>query len=396
MLRRTFYVSSPTARKAHQILYILILTRVLSLSVQAASPFPSWTFQFPNYKMEWNEKPPIDIRMEQTIDNWADYDSVVVVVLKDPSSTKENTNATKDLEMGMFFEDLDTCNMGILSKWMEKSELTKGDHFISDHRAKKTTEQEWVEVSKVCKVDLNGTMRVQRLIIYRIKEDNPIYVAAKMGRDVGKKLAAQLSKCEPGERWAFLLPPPPCIEEEILSLKEDDTSLPKNRTSPLASDFISEMITTLVSDLYKDNRFRSSKYKSKKKSSAEMPEEEQAPLTLDVVWDQPVFSYGMEPPVSFVSKGREALKRGKQMASGIYLAKDIVNAPHNVLNSLSLAETAKRLASAYPRLHVNVLNSEDCERHSMGAYLGVARGSETPPQFIHIIYRPPGKSRIPL
>jgi leucyl aminopeptidase len=67
-----------------------------------------------------------------------------------------------------------------------------------------------------------------------------------------------------------------------------------------------------------------------------------------------------------------------------------VNAPHNVLNSESLADTAQRLAeNSNGRLTCTILGKDECEKRGMGAYLGVARGSETQPQFIHLTYLPP-------
>ena len=35
-----------------------------------------------------------------------------------------------------------------------------------------------------------------------------------------------------------------------------------------------------------------------------------------------------------------------------------------------------------------ILGKKECEERGMGAYLGVARGSETEPQFIHLVYTP--------
>jgi leucyl aminopeptidase len=85
---------------------------------------------------------------------------------------------------------------------------------------------------------------------------------------------------------------------------------------------------------------------------------------------------------------------GYHIAQGIYMTKDIVNAPHNVLNSMSLAETAQRIASLSinGRIKCNILNKQQCEEYGMGAYLGVARGSETVPQFIHLTYTSPSSS----
>ena len=84
-----------------------------------------------------------------------------------------------------------------------------------------------------------------------------------------------------------------------------------------------------------------------------------------------------------------SIATGIQIASGISLTRDIVNAPHNVLNSESLAETARRIAlESGGSIKCEILGKEECEARGMGAYLGVARGSETEPQFIHLTYKP--------
>jgi leucyl aminopeptidase len=72
------------------------------------------------------------------------------------------------------------------------------------------------------------------------------------------------------------------------------------------------------------------------------------------------------------------IEAGKKLATGIFLTKDIVNAPHNVLDSLSLAETAKRIAEqSGGRIICEILDKEACEARCLGGFLGVARGSET-------------------
>ena len=84
-----------------------------------------------------------------------------------------------------------------------------------------------------------------------------------------------------------------------------------------------------------------------------------------------------------------AIKTGKALASGVFMAKDIVNAPHNVLNSESMANVARKIAEeSGGTIKCTILGKEECEKRGMGAYLGVARGSETAPQFIHLTYTP--------
>ena len=90
-----------------------------------------------------------------------------------------------------------------------------------------------------------------------------------------------------------------------------------------------------------------------------------------------------------VTSANAAIESGKAMASGLIMAKDIVNAPHNALNSESLANTAKQIAEGSGgTLSCNILGKEECEARGMGAYLAVARGSETDPRFIHMTYTP--------
>lgn len=92
-----------------------------------------------------------------------------------------------------------------------------------------------------------------------------------------------------------------------------------------------------------------------------------------------------------VESRNNELEAGKNLAKGIFLTKDIVNAPHNVLNSLSLANVAKKIAAeSNGMLKCTILGKKECEARGMGSYLGVARGSETEPQFIHLTYKPKG------
>jgi leucyl aminopeptidase len=141
---------------------------------------------------------------------------------------------------------------------------------------------------------------------------------------------------------------------------------------------LTDLSASLYAALYSDNRYRGS---SKKKLVAEDLR------TVTLVCD--------DPSAVDVAAATRALEQGKMLAKGILLAKDIVNAPHNVLNSVSLADTAKRIAAASKgRLTCTILGKAECEKRGMGAYLGVARGSETEPQFIHITYTPPDKKSV--
>jgi leucyl aminopeptidase len=85
----------------------------------------------------------------------------------------------------------------------------------------------------------------------------------------------------------------------------------------------------------------------------------------------------------------DAITQAQQMCEGVILARELVNAPANVVTPMSLADTAAELAQELG-LTLEILEREDCEALGMGAFLGVAQASEMPPKFIHITYKPSG------
>jgi leucyl aminopeptidase len=87
-----------------------------------------------------------------------------------------------------------------------------------------------------------------------------------------------------------------------------------------------------------------------------------------------------------------ALSKGKAMAEGTILARELVAAPANVATPMSMAETAREIATAYG-MTIKILEREQCEELGMGAFLGVAQASEMPPKFVHLTYTPKGTPR---
>ena len=135
---------------------------------------------------------------------------------------------------------------------------------------------------------------------------------------------------------------------------------------------LKDFSTAFYSNLYSDNRYRTAK-------KVEVKAEDVKSVTLF-----------MESGVA--DDAASAITTGLQLSNGVSLTRDIVNAPHNVLNSESLADTAKRIAEeSGGSITCEILGKEECEKRGMGAYLGVARGSETEPQFIHLTYKPSGE-----
>ncbi|MBS0016683.1 MAG: leucyl aminopeptidase [Arthrospira sp. SH-MAG29] len=84
-----------------------------------------------------------------------------------------------------------------------------------------------------------------------------------------------------------------------------------------------------------------------------------------------------------------AITLAQQICSGVFLARELVAAPANKVNPITMAELAQSLAAEYG-LELEILEREDCEKLGMGAFLGVAQASDLPPKFIHITYKPQG------
>ncbi|NJK39933.1 MAG: leucyl aminopeptidase [Oscillatoriales cyanobacterium RM2_1_1] len=82
-----------------------------------------------------------------------------------------------------------------------------------------------------------------------------------------------------------------------------------------------------------------------------------------------------------------AVTHGQTVCSGVFLARELIAAPANTLNALTMAEIAESLAQDYG-FELEILDQEDCAKLGMGAFLGVAQAAEIPPKFIHLIYKP--------
>ena len=72
---------------------------------------------------------------------------------------------------------------------------------------------------------------------------------------------------------------------------------------------------------------------------------------------------------------------GKAIADGVTLARNLVNLPPNICTPAHLADAA-RSAAQEVGLKIDVLERKQMEALGMGALLGVAQGSDTPPRFI--------------
>lgn len=102
----------------------------------------------------------------------------------------------------------------------------------------------------------------------------------------------------------------------------------------------------------------------------------------------------------FVEKAQEAeaktaLAQGLAIAEGVRMAKDLGNLPGNVCTPTYLGKQAKQLAKDYG-FKVEVLDKAQIEKLGMGAFLGVAQGSDEPMRLIVLQHQKGKKEQKPI
>lgn len=85
---------------------------------------------------------------------------------------------------------------------------------------------------------------------------------------------------------------------------------------------------------------------------------------------------------------QRGIKEGELYSQAAIFARELVNEPASNMVPKTLADEAVALAKDVPGMEVKILNRAQCEKMGMGAYLGVAKGSDHEPYFIHLVYRP--------
>ena len=95
-------------------------------------------------------------------------------------------------------------------------------------------------------------------------------------------------------------------------------------------------------------------------------------------------------PGKTFSKG---VKAGLAIAAGTLYARDLQDAPGNLMRPRDLVSAAKAVAKKSVRISCSALTEPQMKKLGMGSLLSVSRGSEEPAFLIHLIYRPKTKSR---
>jgi leucyl aminopeptidase len=88
----------------------------------------------------------------------------------------------------------------------------------------------------------------------------------------------------------------------------------------------------------------------------------------------------------------EGVGTGEIFGEATTFARDLVNAPANDVHPTHLARVATEIAREQ-RLRLQVHDRAECRKMGMGAFLGVAAGSQQPPKFIHLTYTPAGRRK---
>jgi leucyl aminopeptidase len=82
-----------------------------------------------------------------------------------------------------------------------------------------------------------------------------------------------------------------------------------------------------------------------------------------------------------------AVRAGKAIGESVNFARDLVNAPPNDLNPVTLARAAAR-ESRKLGLSCRVWNKARIEKEGMNLFLAVNKGSAIEPRMIHVVYKP--------
>src|SRR5262245_54000843 len=90
---------------------------------------------------------------------------------------------------------------------------------------------------------------------------------------------------------------------------------------------------------------------------------------------------------------KRAAVRGKIGSDAVCFVRDRCNTPSLDMTPRHIAERATELASPEAGIEVTVLDEVEARKLKMGSFLGVAKGSDEPPRFLVLEYKPEEKPR---
>ena len=93
----------------------------------------------------------------------------------------------------------------------------------------------------------------------------------------------------------------------------------------------------------------------------------------------------LEQDAGKVAELEKGVSQGRLIADAAIVARDMVNEPANIMTPTRMAEIARQI-SEDQGLDLKIIEREDMEQMGMGAFLGVAQGSDEPPKLIILQY----------
>ena len=333
---------SPVAASAANNISTRSFAKSSALNMAEKTPFKTWTFDKACDTMEFNDVSSASITITDDLKTIDDSDLVIIGVYgpkkdeddeDDEEEKKDDEEIPKPTLTGKA-KDLDDLLEGALTDLMEEN------YKAFKHGAAAGTA---TPVLRIFSGD-----KTKRIMLLGLGNEGKDMEDGFVGK-IGSALATQCDTNKKVKTCSIVLP---------TSFPMDEAHLP-------------DLSTEFYNTLYSDNRYRTG---DKIKNKAE---------------DLKTVTIVAEGGVADYDAAIASIESGKAIAAGVSLTKDIVNAPHNVLNSESLANVARKIAEeSGGTIKCIILGKEECEKRGMGAYLGVARGSETEPQFIHLTYSP--------
>ena len=101
----------------------------------------------------------------------------------------------------------------------------------------------------------------------------------------------------------------------------------------------------------------------------------------------------VDSDATVVKKLRKGVSVGVVTGQAQNFTRTIANRPANVINPVTLAAEAKKLAKSIPSLRCTVLDEKQLMAKKMGGILAVGQGSATPPRLIVLQYTPMGVTK---
>lgn len=271
-------------------------------------PFPSWTYYEPSTFVEWNELASTSLRVAANATVDDAIDADLVIIgLFSPANTSDEV-------LTDFANELDGYLGGALTELVYESD-GKLPNLGS--------------ISDIVRIFADGI--VQRYAILGLgpvpegQSEDPFQA---MGYTLGKAVADSCTGPKGLQICHLVLPEVLAEDEQVMT----------------------DFSTAFHRAFYSDNRYRTG-------DNVKIIGEDLEAVVL--------FSDG--PSVA----SDTVIEAGRDITAGLYLTMDLVNSPHNVLNSLAFVDSAKRIVEeSNGRLQIDVLGVEECEALGMGAFLG--------------------------